>query len=123
MVYTYKMSVPVENFNSLVRFVNELKNKINEKLNKINLGLNSLSNRTTFIENNGMAKKGGIKLLQENREAIKALQKENSFLRGFLYTKYPGLEKQYRAFKRDYRAATSLVEIQYDKKEGGEINF
>ena len=131
MVYTYKMSRPkvtvdefnefIEKFNDFITFVNGIKNKLNEKLNKTNTELNTLSNRTEYIEKNGMSKKGAIKLLRENREAIKALQKENSFLRNFLYTKYPGLEDQYREFKRDYRGATSLVDLQY--KEGGEINF
>lgn len=128
MVYTYKMSSPkvtvdefnefIEKFNNFITFVNGLKNKVNAKLN-------SLSNRTEFIEKNGMARKGGIKILRENREAIKALQKENSFLRSFLYRKYPGLRDQYNEFKRDYRGATSLVDLQYEKneKEGGEINF
>ena len=80
-----------------IRFVNEFKASVQRRLN--------------ILEKNGMNKKKLTDIIKENRDAIKALQAENSFLRSFLFKEFPDLKDKYIKFRNDYRGAVTLLDL------------
>ena len=80
-----------------ITFVNEFKTRVHQRLN--------------YLEKNGMNKKKLTDVIKENRDLIKSLQAENSFLRSFLFKEFPDLKDKYNKFRNDYRGAITLLDL------------